>query len=367
MGRCRLCHRHEPGIAADLGLCLACIRRRPQAARGIALERHGRIRRQWGLPARAPDDDQGIRCGRCVNRCRIEAGHWGYCGLRRHVGGRLTGASTARGNVSWYPDPLPTNCVADWVCAGGTGCGYPEFAHTHGPEVGYRNLAVFARACTFHCLYCQNWHFRHHTVEDRTTPVDRLAGAVDEKTACICCFGGDPTPQLPFLLRATRMARQANPGRILRICWETNGAMSPRLLRQMVDSARESGGCVKIDLKAWDESLHVALTGVTNRRTLDNFARLARRTGERPEPPLLIASTVLVPGYVDAREVAAIAGFIASLDPDIPYRLLGFHPDYRMKDLDPTSRRQARACLAAAREAGLRCVGVGNPHLLWGP
>lgn len=40
------------------------------------------------------------------------------------------------GYYSWYNDPLPTNCVVDWICPGGTGCGYPEFVHRPGTEYG---------------------------------------------------------------------------------------------------------------------------------------------------------------------------------------------------------------------------------------
>jgi pyruvate formate lyase activating enzyme len=72
----------------------------------------------------------------------------------------------------------------------------------------------------------------------------------------------------------------------------------------------------------------------------------------------------MVPGYIDAREVSSIAGFIAAVNPEIPYSLLGFHPAYRMTDLPPSSRRQARECLEAARRAGLSRVKVGNVHLL---
>jgi pyruvate formate lyase activating enzyme len=35
---------------------------------------------------------------------------------------------------------------------------------------------------------------------------------------------------------------------------------------------------------------------------------------QRPDPPLLLASTLLVPGYVDAEEVGRIARYIAELD-----------------------------------------------------
>jgi pyruvate formate lyase activating enzyme len=125
-----------------------------------------------------------------------------------------------------------------------------------------------------------------------------------------------------------------------------------------------SGGCIKFDLKAWDEGLHRALTGVSNRPTLENFARAARRAHERPDPPLVVASTLLVPGYVDAEEVSRLAAFIATLDPDIPYTLLAFAPHFAMGDLPRTSHRHAEEALAAARAAGLRSVRLANRHLL---
>lgn len=365
MGLCKLCQQHAHLIAADLGLCLTCIRSRPQESRTIAAEVHGHTRRKWGLPAQAPSSKAGIGCALCVNHCRIGEGEWGYCGLRRNVSGKLKGVTTTRGKLSWYHDPLPTNCVGDWVCPGGTGCGYPDYAYADGPEYGYQNLAVFPHACTFNCLYCQNAHFRSHTLDDHFEEVESLAKAVHQKTACICYFGGDPSPQLPFLLKASRMARENNPARILRICWETNGAMAPGLLEKMTGLAQVSGGCIKFDLKAWDDTLHLALTGVTNRQTLANFEWLAQQTALRPDPPLLIASTLMVPGYIDAGEISKIAKFIATLNPDIPYTLLGFHPDYHMTDLSPTSRKQADECREAARQAGLQRVKVGNMHLLW--
>jgi pyruvate formate lyase activating enzyme len=284
--------------------------------------------------------------------------------LRKNVQGRIEGVSTTKGKLSWYCDPLPTNCVGDWVCPGGTGCGYPEYAYSKRAEYGYNNLAIFPHACTFHCLYCQNWHFRCHTLEETYSPVELLVQSVNAKTACVCYFGGDPSPQLPYFLNASRMMRERNEGRILRICWETNGAMSKQHLADMAESSFVSGGCIKFDLKSWDENLHIVLTGVTNSRTLQNFERLAKWIPKRSEPPFLIAATLMVPGYIDAQEVGWIASFIQSLDPEIPYSLLAFHPEYNMIDLPATSWNQAQECLEAARRAGLKRVRVGNTHLL---
>jgi pyruvate formate lyase activating enzyme len=140
--------------------------------------------------------------------------------------------------------------------------------------------------------------------------------------------------------------------------------MNPKLLDDMISLSLESGGCVKFDLKAMDANLHLALCGVGNAQTLENFAAAARRIPERPQPPLLIASTLLIPGYIDSREVKAIASFIAALDPNIPYALLGFHGDFLMTDLPPTSWTQAENCLEAAKAAGLKRVRIGNTHIL---
>jgi pyruvate formate lyase activating enzyme len=140
--------------------------------------------------------------------------------------------------------------------------------------------------------------------------------------------------------------------------------MHRRFLEQAVALSLETGGCIKFDLKALDENLHIALTGVSNRWTLENFRLAARSSSRRRSPPLVIASTLLVPGFVDAQEIDRIARFIASIDPSIPYALLGFHPSFFVPDLPRTSVRHAEAAELAAREAGLTRVRVGNRHLL---
>jgi pyruvate formate lyase activating enzyme len=132
----------------------------------------------------------------------------------------------------------------------------------------------------------------------------------------------------------------------------------------MADLSLRSGGCVKFDLKAWDEGLHKALCGVTNQKTLDNFKQLSKRIPERPDPPFLIASTLLVPGYVDEQEVDAVARYMSSLNPEIPYSLLAFYPSFYLQDLPTTSRRHALRCQETAKNAGIRRVHLGNEHLL---
>jgi pyruvate formate lyase activating enzyme len=346
--RCRVCGSESRLIPAVLSVCADCIRRRPGEALPHILRGHARIRAEFDLPPRPPRVDGGTLCPLCANACRLGEGDLGLCGLRTVRDGRLVHlAGTPRGAlVSWYDDPLPTNCVADWVCPGSR-------------QRGKVNLAVFYEACSFTCLSCQNWHFRLKQPPGRVS-AGELAAQAHRRTYCVCYFGGDPTPQMPHALATSRLLARSG----VAVCWETNGSMHPRLLDQAVELSLRTGGCLKFDLKAFDENLHLALTGASNRRTLENFRRAARRIPERPDPPLLVASTLLVPGYVDAVEVGRIARFLAEIDPAIPYALLAFYPHFFAPDLPRTSVNHAREAEQAAREAGLTRVRIGNRHLL---
>ncbi|UCF19104.1 MAG: radical SAM protein [Gemmatimonadota bacterium] len=352
---CEICGRSAPQPAEVLGVCADCVRHRFDTARLYVERAHAQSREAFGLPARAPRSEGGVRCNLCVNECVIGEGERGFCGLRTVRGGKLVhlAGTPGRGLLSWYRDPIPTNCVADWVCEGSR-------------RPGCHNLAVFYNSCTSNCLFCQNWHFRGVSPSrGETVSAQALAGVANDRTFCVCYFGGDPASQMPHALAASK--RYAERG--VRVCWETAGMMHPKLLDAAVGYSLRTGGCIKFDLKAYDENLHRALTGASNRRTLENFRRAARRGADRRQPPLVIASTLLVPGYVGADEVAKIARFIAALDPQIPYSLLAFAPNFCMGDLPCTPVRQAREAEAAALAAGLMNVRVGNRELLgrgWG-
>ena len=174
MAECSLCRRTAPTISRELGVCRARIRTHPEAAIARAAEAHRKSRAAFGLPVAPPRHPRGASCKVCVHECRIPLHEVGYCGLRRNEAGEIKDVSAQRGKLDWYYDPLPTNCVADWVCAGCTGAGYPKYAHCPGPERGYKNLAVFFQACSFNCLFCQNWQFRLESLKPLTRPVEDL-------------------------------------------------------------------------------------------------------------------------------------------------------------------------------------------------
>lgn len=364
---CALCGMGSKNISKSIRVCVDCLRSKPEEALKHVEEIHRESRIRFGLPPEPPKTPGGIRCSICSAACSLGEGELSYCGLRKNIGGRMVSkVDVEHGLLHYYLDAHVTNCCAAWFCPAGTGAGYPKYAVKNGPEYGHYNLALFFYGCSFDCLFCQNW--THKLIDEgKLVSADELLNYTlnDARITCWCWFGGSPEPQLPFAINASKKILESKPrNRVLRICFEWNGCGERSLVKQAGELAFESGGNIKFDLKAYTPSVHKALTGRDNEQVLKNFELVYREFYEdRRNVPVLNATTLLVPHYVDEYEVEKIAEFIASLNPEIPYSLLIFHPDYLMGDVTITPRRQVEECLQVAKKH-LKKVNLGNIQLL---
>ena len=358
---CKICGKEA---SEKIGFCKRCLLENWKEAKKVLSELHENGRKRFGLPLKIPT--HGIPCGVCANNCKIPKGEFGFCGLVKNENGKLVrlAGTPQKGLLEYYYDPHPTNCVAAWACAA-SGKGYPKFSYSKTVEHGFKNLAVFYGACSFDCIFCQNWHFRYLTKNlSPLISAEELANAINEKVSCVCFFGGDPSPQIMHAIAVAEIASEKFKGKILRFCLETNGNENPKFLKKFAEYSFNSGGTIKFDLKFFDEKLNLAFCETSNKQAYKNFEMLVEMHRERKEVPFLHASTLLIPFYVDEEEVYNIAKFIAELDENIPYSLLAFYPSFLLDDLPTTSWKQAIACYEAAKRAGLKNVRIGNLHLL---
>jgi len=321
---------------------------------------HKQVRNLVDLPSKPPkadDMDAKLRCNLCINECVLSKNDLSYCGLRnipKSQSGELPLPSRSRGYIHGYLDRIPTNCCNAWFCRA---------------EDDTYSYAAFLYGCTFNCLFCQNASHKSFS-NNFLIDVETLANQIykNKKITCICYFGGTPEAQLPFSINlASKILEKIKKGgenRKFRICWEWNGSGNQDLVEKCMQIAIASGGNIKFDLKSFNEKLNLALCGVSNKRTLDNFNFLAKNYfGTRKKMHELSACTLLVPGYVNQEEVELIAKFISEINNMIPYSLLIFHGDYQMKDLPITPRKQAMKCLEIAKKY-LKNVNLGNKFLL---
>lgn len=340
---CQICKK-EKIISKFLGVCRECILENWEKARKFAQLAHQISKKEFSLPEKIPKEKRGIKCSICDNECQMKENEFGWCGLRKNEKGKLISfVSKERAILQYYYDLLPTNCVASPWC---------------GAKEGDYNLAVFMGSCNFNCLFCQNWHFKYLTKKrSPLVSVEELLEAIKEKVHCVCFFGGDPGPQLPFLIEFSKKARKIKPN--LRICLETNGIENSDLLKEFAKISFASKGIIKFDLKFFEEKLSLAICGVSNKKSFENFKMLAKIDAKK-----LVASTLLIPGYINEREILKIASFIASLDKEIPYALLAFYPSYKFSDLPTTSWQEAEKSFKMAKKMNLKNVRIGNVHLL---
>ena len=377
MGKCNFCESSSELISDILQICRECILNKNwDNIKNYLHEIHAKIRELEGLPIKPPKNPINKikhRCDLCINECLLGENGISYCGLRnirKDKEGTLPMPNKSCGYMHGYIDPNPTNCCSAWFCPAGTLNGYPKYSNFQSPEYGTYSYAAFLYGCTFSCLFCQNAshkHFSRKKLISAKTIVEEIIN--NKKITCICFFGGTPEAQLPFAINISEKLIEklsSEPiDRKMRICYEWNGSGNRDLAEKCMNIAIKTGGNIKFDLKSFNERLNIALCGVSNIRTLENFKYLAEKYFETREKdmPELNACTLLVPGYVNKEEVELIAKFIAKINSKIPYSLLIFHGDYMMKDLPITPKDQALQCLDIAKKY-LDNVHLGNKFLL---
>ena len=366
--KCKLCSKESFEISEKLGVCLDCIINNYNDAIQIINKTRYECRAKFSLTIKPPRTKDGLLCGDCVNDCILGDNEIGFCNLVINKNGKLIRLSgdEKNGLFSFYYDPIPTNCVSGICCPGCAAIGYPKYSYSRGPEIGFNNLSVFYQSCTFDCLFCQNYHYRTGIHISTPSSPNALINAIKKNTSCICFFGGDPAAQIRHSNEVGKLALEKSKieNKIIRICWETNGSAKPTLMSTSTNIALISGGNIKIDIKTFDDTLNIALCGSSNRYSYANLKEISKKITQRSDVPLLVVSTLLVPGYVDANQVTKISNFLASLNPQIPYSLLAFYPAFIIDDLPTTSKEQAMECLKAAKTQGLENVFIGNKHLL---
>jgi pyruvate-formate lyase-activating enzyme len=133
---------------------------------------------------------------------------------------------------------------------------------------------------------------------------------------------------------------------------ETNGY---GLTSQNLDYLKTSGvDAFWLDIKAYEPETHKWLTGCPGDRILKLPEEILKRGF------VLEVLSLLIPDLVDVDELEKIAGILKSVDRTIPFTILAFFPEYRMKDFRTPSVKEIVHAYEAARSVGLTNVRLGN-------
>ncbi len=192
-----------------------------------------------------------------------------------------------------------------------------------------------------------------------STTVSELVGEIEKDRVFfeqsgggVTFSGGEPLAQPEFLEALVDALRE----RGIRTALDTTGLASEELL----DRIAAKTDLVLFDLKIMDEAKHRELTGVSNKRLLENLARLAASTTE------VWVRIPLMAGVNDGEEnIRATIDFLGSLETIKTIGLLPYHlggdgkarrlgKDACFRSFEPPSDERYAAIEAAIRDAGFR-------------
>jgi pyruvate-formate lyase-activating enzyme len=166
----------------------------------------------------------------------------------------------------------------------------------------------------------------------------------------IAFTGGDLVCQPEFYASCAEKIKALNLG--LWVLLETNGyGLTPKNLKILKSAGIDA---FWLDIKAYDDEVHRKLTGADNEWVL----RLPEEILSRGF--VLEVLSLFIPGWVETDQIKGIASLLAGVDPNIPFTLLAFFPQYKMQHVSAPTLEQMLSAYEAARIAGLNQVRLGN-------
>jgi pyruvate formate lyase activating enzyme len=218
---------------------------------------------------------------------------------------------------------------------------------------GSNALTFGMLGCDFHCGYCQNWVTSQMLRDVNAEAGAKICGAeklaelaVEHGAAVMASSYNEPLITSEWAMAVFGEAR----ARGLRCAYISNGNATDRVLdfiRPMVDA-------YKVDLKTFDEKNYRQLGGV-----LENVTGTIRMLKERGFWVEVV--TLVVPGFSDdAEDLKRMAGFLAEVDPLMPWHVTAFHPDYKMTNFRGTEVGDLLRVAEFGKAAGLKYIYPGN-------
>ena len=274
----------------------------------------------------------GVRCFACGHCCRIPDGGAGVCKVRFNRGGTL---------------------MVPWGYVSGLHCDPIEKKPFFHAFPGGNAYSFGMLGCDLHCSFCQNW-VTSQALRDpeavssafEITPAEMVHDALLQGADAIVSTYNEPLITTEWAVAIFRQARAAG----LATGYVSNGNATPQVLDYLLPWL----DLFKIDLKGFDDRRYRELGGRLQ-PVLDTIAAV-HRSGTWVE-----IVTLLVPGFNDsAEELAQLAGFLASVSPDIPWHVTAFHPDYKLTETPRTTTDLLVHAVEIGRRAGLRFVYAGN-------
>lgn len=197
---------------------------------------------------------------------------------------------------------------------------FESFGTVDGPGIRY---VVFMQGCPMRCKYCHNpdtWQVgagKKYTAEAVFKEILKYKNYI--KSGGVTVSGGEPLLQAEFIAELFRLLKAEGIHTALDTSGVTFDKDNPQSVEKHLSVLRYTD-LVLLDIKHIDEDEHKALTGFSNKRTLD-FAQFLSENGKK-----MWIRHVLVPDITDKDEyLQKLKQFISGLKTVERVEVLPYH------------------------------------------
>ena len=277
-------------------------------------------------------EDKKVRCNLCARRCLIKDGGSGFCLVKKNEGGTLY--SLVYSNViSACVDPI----------------GKKPLSHFN---PGALVMSIATVGCNFRCKFCDNWMIsQEKKIAGRHFPPEDVVKATrDNGCQGISYTYTEPTIFFEYAYDTAKLAHNVG----FFNTFVTNGYMTPEAVKTIapyLDAAT-------VDFKgAGDPDFYKKFSAVPTVEPIYESLKEMKQNNIHLE-----ITNLVVPKIGDSMErITELATWVKTvLGRDTPFHLLRFHPEYQVTNIQSTPVETLEKAYAAAKEAGLDYVYIGN-------
>ena len=243
-----------------------------------------------------------INCKLCPHNCLIKEGAYGKCNVRVNREGLLYTINYGE-ITSIAKDPIEKK---------------PLYHFKPGSNI----LSVGSFGCNFSCDFCQNHSISQGRVSSEYIPPEKLVEICKslEDNIGVAFTYNEPSIWYEYVYHSARLLKETLKN--INIVLVTNGYIKEEPLKKLLPYV----DAMNIDLKAFNNKYYKDVCGGTVRPVMDTIKRSSKECH-------IEVTTLLVSGENDSSyEIKEIAGFIASVNKDIPLHLSRYFPSYKMKN-----------------------------------
>jgi pyruvate formate lyase activating enzyme len=274
----------------------------------------------------------GLQCNICAHACRLTDGQIGQCQVRGNIDGHISHLGGKRLAVL-HREPIERKPFFHFIPGGYT-------------------LSAGMVGCNMRCQFCINASLSQFDTDrpvstwGREVPPELLIRtAIQSQCQSICFTYTEPALYLEYILEVVAAATDKQ----MPIVLVTNGFFTPATC----DALTGKVAALNIDLKAFRESYYQTVCGGRLQPVLDTITHFAL-AGTHIE-----ISTPIISELNDSpEELSALAGFIARLNPAIPWHLIRVIPAYQRTNTVKTTDAALQRAVAAGQAAGLHWIYI---------